>query len=63
MFSSKQDRYQTVGEALQAAVVSLLDEEGTKYRINFYYWAAFLPHGFAGVKPDDVLLDQIHDRL
>ena len=59
----KQGQYQTVAEALQAAVVSLLDDEEMKYNINFFYWAAFLPHGCAIVKLDDALLDQIHDGL
>ena len=63
VFVSKQDRYRTVAEGLQAAVASLLDEAEMKYYISFYYWAAFLPHGFGSVKLDDALLDQIHDRV
>ena len=34
-----------------------------KYDRSFYYWAAFISHGFASVKLDDALLDQIHNRL
>ena len=58
-----QDKYQTVAEALQAAVVSLLGEEDMNYRRSFYYWAAFISHGFASVLLDDALLGEIHTRL
>ena len=58
-----QDKYQTVAEALQTAVVSLLEDEDMKYKTSFYYWAAFICHGFASVRLDDTLLDQIHNRL
>ena len=58
-----QDKYKTVAEALQAAVVSLLAEEKMSYRRSFYYWAAFISHGFASVLLDDALLGQIHARL
>ena len=44
-------------------MVSVLTDEDMKYRRSFYYWAAFISHGFASVKLDDVLLDQIHERL
>ena len=60
---SKQDRYLTVAEALQAAVASLLDEANVMGHSSFYYWAAFLPHGFASVQLEDALLDQMHERL
>ena len=58
-----QDKYLTVAEALQATVISLLEDEEMKYTRSFYYWAAFISHGFASVKLDDALLDQIHERL
>ena len=59
-----QGRYLTVAKALRAAVTSLLaDKEATIFRRSFYYWAAFIPHGFASVTLDDVLLNQIHDRV
>lgn len=58
-----QDKYLTVAEALQAAVLSVLTDEKMKYKNSFYYWAAFISHGFADVKLDDALLDQIHERL
>lgn len=48
---------------MQAAVVSLLEENEMNYKISYYYWAAFIPHGFAGVKLDDALLIQMHRRL
>lgn len=34
-----------------------------KYTRSFFYWAAFIAHGFASIKLDDALLDQIHDKL
>ena len=58
-----QDKYQTVAEALQAAVASLLKDESMRYKTSFYYWAAFITHGFASIKLDDALLDKIHERL
>ena len=58
-----QDKYLTVAEALQAAVVSVLTDEDLNYRRSYYYWAAFISHGFASVKLDDALLDHIHERL
>ena len=61
--AATQGKYQTVAEALQTAVTSLLEDEETKYSRNFYYWAAFITHGFASTKLDDALLDQIHERL
>ena len=61
--AATQDKYQTVAEALQTAVTSLLEDEEMKYSRNFYYWAAFITHGFASIKLDDALLDQIHERL
>lgn len=63
ILAQSQDEYQTVAEAFRAAVVSLLKDEDMNYRRSFYYWAAFISHGFASVKLDDALLDQIHDRL
>ena len=48
---------------MQTAVVSLLEDDDMKYTRNFFYWAAFISHGFASVKLDDALLDQIHERL
>ena len=59
----RQDRYLTVAEALQAAVLSLLKDEDMRYKQSFYYWAAFFCHGFASVKLDDALLREIHARL
>ena len=61
--ATTQGKYQTVAEALQTAVTSLLEDEEMKYSRNFYYWAAFITHGFASIKLDDALLDQIHERL
>ena len=62
--AATQDEYQTVAEALQAAVISLLEDEDMKtYKKSFHYWAAFITHGFASIKLDDALLDQIHERL
>ena len=60
-----QERYKTVAEALQAAVLSLLKDkdEDMNYKRSFYYWAGIASHGFAGVKLDDALLGQIHSRL
>ena len=58
-----QDKYETVAEALQAAVVSLLADEDMKYKHSFFYWAGFICHGFAGVKLGDALLDTIHNRI
>ena len=58
-----QDKYQTVAEALQTAVVSLLEDEEMKYNRSFFFWAAFISHGFASTKLDDALLDEIHNRL
>ena len=58
-----QDKYQTVAEALQAAVVSLLGNEKMNYKRSFYYWAAFISHGFASVLLDDAFLGEIHIRL
>ena len=58
-----QDQYQTVAEALRSAVTSLLKDESMKYKRSFYYWAAFISQGFAGVLLDDALLDEIHTRL
>ena len=63
MFTAKQDNYQTVAEALQAAVVSLLADKELGYEKSFYYWAAFITHGFASVQLENALLDQVHDRL
>ena len=57
-----QGQYQTVAEALRAAVLSLLEDEEMIYKDSFYYWAAFISHGFASVKLDDALLDQIHHK-
>ena len=57
-----QDKYQTVAEALQAAVISLLGAEDMNYKRSFYFWAAFIPHGFASVLLDDALLGEIHAR-
>lgn len=53
----------TVAEALQAAIVSLLKDKDTDYKCSFYYWAAFISHGFASIKLDDALLDKIHNQL
>ena len=58
-----QDKYLTVAEALQTAVVSLLEDEEMKYNRSFFFWAAFISHGFASTKLDDALLDQIHNRV
>lgn len=33
------------------------------YRHSFFYWAAFISHGFASVLLDDALLDEVHARL
>ena len=61
--SEAQGQYQTVAEALQTAIVSLLKDEELQFKRSFYYWAAFISHGFASVKLDVDLLDQVHDRL
>ena len=61
--NTMQDKYQTVAEALQTAVISLLDDEDMKYKRSFYYWAAFISHGFASVLLDDAFLGEIHTRL
>ena len=63
MYNRPQGEYQTVAEALQAAVASLLEDESMRYKTSFYYWAAFITHGFASTKLDDALLDHIHNRL
>ena len=42
---------------------SALEEEDMNFKRSFYFWAAFISHGFASVKLDDALLDQIHDKL
>ena len=63
MYIGLQDKYKTVAEALQAAVVSLLKDDEMKYKRSFFYWAAFISHGFASVKLDDALLGKIHDRI
>lgn len=34
-----------------------------KYAKSFYYWAAFIPHGFASTTLDSALLDRIHAGL
>ena len=49
--------------ALQEAVVSVLGDKEMKFHRSFYYWAAFISHGFASVKLDDALLNDIHTRL
>ena len=48
---------------MQAAVVSVLEDGDMKFHRSFYYWAAFIAHGFASVKLDDALLDGIHAQL
>ena len=58
-----QDEYLTIAEALQAAVRSVLEDDDLRHKKSLYYWAALLSHGFASVRLDDTLLDQIHDRL
>ena len=59
----RQAQYKTVAKAVQAAAVSLLEDKDMKYQHSFYYWAAFISHGFASVKLDDALLNDIHTRL
>ena len=44
-------------------MVSLIEDKSMKHSRSFYYWAAFISHGFASVRLDDALLDQIHKRL
>lgn len=58
-----QDRYQSVAEAFQAALQSLIHNPKFRYKDSFYYWGAFLPHGFADVQLDKQLLDQIHSVI
>lgn len=53
------EQYQTVAQALQAAVVSLLHDKDLHYKDSFYYWAALVPHGFASVQLDDELLERV----
>ena len=59
----QQDQYCTVADAMRAAVQSLLHDTSMKYEKSFFYWAAFAPQGFAGVRLDNALLDYIHHRL
>ena len=59
----RQAQHQTVAGALRAAVIRLFENKAMRYKDSFYYWAAFIPHGFAGVRLDDALLDQIHSYL
>ena len=49
-----------MAKALQAAVAALLKTERKQYSDSFYYWAGLVAHGFADVKLDEGLLDQIH---
>ena len=63
LFIVKQDKFLTIAEALRAAVLSLLRDEDMRYEQSFYYWAAFISHGFASVQLDEKLLGQIHARL
>ena len=44
-------------------MTSFLKKDGMRYKDSFYYWAAFIPHGFADVKLDEALLDRIHMYL
>lgn len=60
---ASQGEYQTVAQALQTAVKSVLGDEDMRYKTSFYYWAAFISHGFASVLLDDELLARIHHRL
>lgn len=60
---ANQDRYQSVAEAFQAALQSLIHNPKFRYKDSFYYWGAFLPHGFADVQLDKQLLDQIHSVI
>ena len=53
----------TVAEAFQAAVVSLLDDEGLNYKRSFFYWGAFISHGYGNVMLNETLLDNINARL
>ena len=59
----EQGQYRTVAQAMQAAIASYLQDHNTEQRHSFYYWAGFIPHGFADVKLEDELLDEIHQRL
>ena len=59
----EQGNYQTVGEALRNAVVSVLGDETMRYKDSFYYWAGFISHGYASVKLDDPLLELIHSGM
>ena len=43
--------------------MKLLAENGMRYRESFYYWAGFLPHGYASVKLDEALLGRIYRYL
>ena len=54
---------ETVAEALQAAVLSLLADKSLCYNRSFFYWAPFASDAFAGVQLDDALLEQIRTRL
>ena len=58
-----QGRYKTVAGALQEAVVSVLGDKEMKFHRSFYYWAAFISHGFASVKLEDAMLDAINVQL
>lgn len=58
-----QNKYLTVAEALQAAVRSVLTHKDLKYNKSFFYWAAFISHGYASVTLDDALLSEIHKKL
>ena len=40
----------TVGQAFHRAVSRLLKDQDGDYFSSYFYWAAFIPHGFADVK-------------
>lgn len=52
-----------MGQAFQAAIVSNLRDNDLQLKQSFYYWAAFIPHGFASVKLDAALLERIHSYI
>lgn len=45
-------------------MVSLLANKKVKhFGRSYFYWAAFISHGYSSVRLDDAFLDQIHDNL
>lgn len=43
--------------------MSLLEDDNERYKQSFYFWAAFVPQGFASVQLNSALLDKIHSYL